>query len=95
MATRKVTERLALIDKRGVEECLHKQGLVGDGFGRIVSLEDVVRQQSANGDAVVFEFDGLTLGDVSGDRVKGLVGGCKDGYVTGGSEGLGNVWNQG
>lgn len=87
----KVTKRLAIIDEAAVEKRLHKDRNVGSNLGRVVPLKDVIGEESANGNGVVLLRDGLSLGDVTGDRVESLVGGSKDGDVCCRHQSFGNV----
>ena len=91
LAAGEVREWLAEVTVGVVEECLGEEGEVRGGGGRVVALENVVREQGPDGDGVVLEFDGLALGDLPRDVVEGLVGRGEDGDVGGCREGLGQA----
>ena len=67
LPTSKVPKRLTIINKAAIQKRLHKDRNVRSNTGRVVALEDVVRQKSADGDGVVLLRNGFSFGDVAGD----------------------------
>ena len=67
LPTSKVSKRLTVVNKAAIQKRLHKDRNVGSNTGRVVALEDVVGQKSADGNGVVLLRDGFSLGDVAGD----------------------------
>jgi hypothetical protein len=91
LTTCKVPKRLAIVDEAAIVKRLYKDRNVGSNTSRVVALKDVVGEESANGNGVVLLRDGLSLGNVAGDRIESLVGGSKDGDVCCRHKSLGNV----
>lgn len=67
LPTSKVSKRLTIINKATIQKRLHKDRNIRSNTGRIVSLEDVVRQKGADGDSVVLLRNGFSFRDVAGD----------------------------
>lgn len=76
--TREVRKRLAIIDERDIEQSLSESRNVGDDVRRIDALEHMVREESADGNSVVLEFNCFAFRNISRHVGKGLVRGRKD-----------------